>query len=194
MTAAALALFVEKGFAATRLDDVAARAGVSKGTLYLYFNSKEALFKSVIEQGILPALSEGEAMLAQHQGSAAELVRDLLLGWWQLVGSTELGGIPKLMVSEAANFPELAHYYHDQVIVRGRRLLLEALQRGLASGEFRPMAAESMVDVLIAPLLMLAIWRYSFAPCAAKAQEPHSFLDSLMDLITHGLRAVPEAR
>lgn len=138
LTAAALALFVEKGFAATRLDDVAARAGVSKGTLYLYFNSKEALFKSVIEQGILPALSEGEAMLAQHQGSAAELVRDLLLGWWQLVGSTELGGIPKLMVSEAANFPELAHYYHDQVIVRGRRLLLEALQRGLASGEFRP--------------------------------------------------------
>lgn len=193
LTAAALSLFVEKGFAATRLEDVAARAGVSKGTLYLYFDSKEALFKAVIEQGILPALSEGETLLAEHRGNNASLLRCLLLGWWQLIGATDLAGVPKLMISEANNFPELAQYYHDQVISRGRNLLLEALRRGVASGEFRPVAdPEAMVDVLIAPLLMLSIWRFSFAPCARKANEPQAFLDTHFDLILNGLRAAPE--
>ncbi len=80
LTAAALDLFVEKGFAATRLDDVAARAGVSKGTLYLYFDSKEALFKAVIEEGIVPALAAAEQQLAGFQGPSADLLQALLNG------------------------------------------------------------------------------------------------------------------
>src|SRR5512145_278407 len=78
LTAAALDLFVEKGFAATRLDDVAARAGVSKGTLYLYFDSKEALFKAVVEDGIVPLFAAAEQQIADYQGGSADLLRHLL--------------------------------------------------------------------------------------------------------------------
>ena len=186
LTAAALELFVEKGFAATRLDDVAARAGVSKGTLYLYFDSKEALFKAVIEQGILPMLDQGESMLDSFKGSAPELLRGMLLTWWQLIGATRLGGIPKLMISEATNFPEIAQYYHDNVIARGRNLLRQALQRGVAAGEFRSIDVEAAIDVIFAPVLMLAIWRHSMGVCG-KEQDPDTYLNTHLDLLLSGL-------
>ena len=189
LTAAALALFTEKGFAATRLDDIAARAGVSKGTLYLYFDSKEALFEAVIRESIVPAMDEGEAMAAQHQGSAAELLRALLLRWWEVIGSTALGGVPKLMVSEAGNFPQVARYYHENVISRGRRLVVEALSRGIAAGEFRPVDVEVAVEVVIAPVLMLAIWRYSLGPCCSEElHDPARYLETHFDLLINGLR------
>ena len=188
LTSAALDLFVEKGFAATRLDDVAARAGVSKGTLYLYFDSKEALFKSVIEEGIVPALAAAEQRLAGYQGNSADLLRGLLLGWWEQIGGTRLAGVIKLIISESRNFPEVAQYYHDNVIQRGRSLLRAALMRGMESGEFRNMDVDSCIDVIIAPLLMLVIWRYSFCFCGNDI-EPQEYLDTHFDLLIHGLRS-----
>ncbi|MBW7901215.1 MAG: TetR/AcrR family transcriptional regulator [Rhodocyclaceae bacterium] len=191
LTAAALDLFVEKGFAATRLDDVAARAGVSKGTLYLYFDSKEALFKAVIEEGIVPALAAAEQRFAEYQGASVGLLRELLLGWWQQIGSTRLGGVPKLVVSESCNFPEVVRFYHDHVIARGRSLLRAALRRGIASGEFRPLDVESCIDVIIAPLLMLSIWRHSLCVCGEDI-DPGRFLDTQFDILVNGLLAAPE--
>jgi len=187
LSAAALDLFVEKGFAATRLVDVAARAGVSKGTLYLYFDSKEALFKAVIEEGIVPALAAAEQRLAEHSGSSVELLRRLLFGWWEQIGGTQLAGVTKLIVSESRNFPEIAQYYHDNVILRGRALLRVALQRGIERGEFRSLNVETAIDVIIAPLLMLAIWRFSLCFCG---QESNSevYLETHFDLLVHGLR------
>jgi AcrR family transcriptional regulator len=82
LLAAALDLFVERGFAATRLEDVARRAGVSKGTLYLYYENKEALFKAVIQEGIVPVIAENEAIAAQHTGSSFDLMEILLANWW----------------------------------------------------------------------------------------------------------------
>jgi AcrR family transcriptional regulator len=189
LTSAALDLFVERGFSATRLDDVAARAGVSKGTLYLYFDSKEALFKAVIEEGIVPTLAAGEQRLAEHSGTSMALLRELLVGWWQQIGGTRLAGVPKLIISESRNFPEVAQYYHDNVIVRGRALLRAALQRGVASGEFRPLDAETAIDVIIAPLLMLAIWRFSLCFCAQE-RDPQTYLETHFDLLANGLRAL----
>jgi len=186
LTAAALELFVDKGFAATRLDDVAARAGVSKGTLYLYFDSKEALFKAVIEEGIVPTLAAAELQLAGHSGSSVDLLRKLLFGWWQHIGGTRLAGVPKLIVSESRNFPELAQYYHDKVIVRGRALLRSVLQRGIASGEFRALDVETAIDVIIAPLLMLVIWRFSLCFCGREI-DPDTYLGTHFDLLVHGL-------
>jgi AcrR family transcriptional regulator len=192
LTAAALDLFVEKGFAATRLDDIAARAGVSKGTLYLYFDSKEALFKAVIAEGIVPALAAAEQQLADYQGSADALLRSLLFGWWQQIGSTRMGGVVKLIISESRNFPDVAQYYHDNVIVRGRSLLRSALRRGIDNGEFREMDVESCIDVIIAPLLMLIIWRYSFCFCGNDIQ-PEAYIDTHFDLLINGLMP-PESR
>jgi AcrR family transcriptional regulator len=187
LLAAALDLFVERGFSATKLDDIAARAGVSKGTLYLYFASKEGLFKAVIQQGIVPVLDQGAEMLAQHQGDAASLLRLMLLRWWELIGATPLAGVAKLMVSEAGNFPEVAQYYYENVIVRGRELMRQVLQRGVAAGEFRALDIESSIDVIFAPLLMLAIWRYSLGPCACGQQDPSTYLNTHLDLTLSGL-------
>jgi AcrR family transcriptional regulator len=189
LTAAALELFVERGFAATRLDDVAARAGVSKGTLYLYFNSKEALFKAVIEEGILPVLDEGAGMVDGFQGSPTELLRSLMLEWWNRIGSTHLGGIPKLMFSEAGNFPDLAQYYHDAVISRGRGLMYRVLERGIAAGEFRAVDIDVAIDVIFAPVLMMAIWRYSLGSCGCGSHDPAQFLQTHLDLALNGLSA-----
>ena len=108
LIAAALELFVQRGFAATRLDDVAKRAGVSKGTLYLYFDSKEALFKAAIAEGLIPVLDDIDPMLETFTGGTSELMEALLLHWWRNVGATPLGGIPKLLISEARNFPDIA--------------------------------------------------------------------------------------
>jgi len=188
LLAAALDHFVQRGFAATRLEDVAAQAGVSKGTLYLYFGSKEMLFKAVIQQGILPALEEGEALLSQHQGDARSLLQALVLRWWEMVGSTPLGGIPKLMIAEAGNFPEVAQYYYEQVIVRIRSLLHRVLQRGIEAGEFRPVDVESCIDVILAPPLMLAIWRYSLVPQGCGKQDPETYLNTHLELLLNGLR------
>ncbi|MBU0688828.1 MAG: TetR/AcrR family transcriptional regulator [Gammaproteobacteria bacterium] len=188
LTAAALELFVERGFAATKLDDVAARAGVSKGTLYLYFASKEELFKAVIQQGILPVLEEGEAMLAQHQGDASTLLSGLLLRWWELLGGTSLSGIPKLMIAEAGNFPEVARYYHDNVIQRAHELFGQVLRKGIARKEFRKVDVETAIDVIIAPQLMMAIWQHSMTPCSCGGmKDPAAFIRTHIDLLLNGL-------
>lgn len=188
LTAAALDLFVERGFAATKLDDVAARAGVSKGTLYLYFASKEELFKAVIQQGILPVVEEGESMLTQHQGDASSLLRGLLLRWWELTGGTALAGIPKLMIAEAGNFPEIARYYHENVIQRVHELFGQVLRMGIARKEFRKVDIETAIDVIIAPQLMLAIWQHSMTPCACGGmRDPEAFIRTHIDLLLNGL-------
>jgi AcrR family transcriptional regulator len=189
LLAAALDLFVERGFAATKLDDVAARAGVSKGTLYLYFSSKEELFKAVIQQGILPLLDQGEEILEQHQGDAASLLEVMLKTWWGLIGESRLAGIPKLMISEAGNFPEVAQYYYENIIVRVRNLIRKVLERGIAAGQFRVGDMESTIDVILAPQLMLTIWRYSLAPCDCGVQDPETYLHTHIDLLLNGLRA-----
>ncbi|MFN3985339.1 MAG: TetR/AcrR family transcriptional regulator [Rhodocyclaceae bacterium] len=187
LTAAALALFVEKGFAATRLDDIAARAGVSKGTLYLYFDSKEALFRAVIQEGIVPVIEEGEALLAEHVGDSVELLRCLLYGWWELIGTMPFGGIPKLMMSESRNFPEVAAFYHDAVIERGLALIRTAVARGVADGTFRPVDLDAVAPVLIAPIIHLALWRHSFGVCCSQAVSVERYLDTYFDLTMNGL-------
>ena len=131
LLAAALTLFVDKGYAATSLERVASHAGVSKGTLYLYYESKEALFKAVVEDGMVAALVAAEQHLSDHHGSATELLQQLLRGWWEQIGSTSMAGVSKLIIAESRNFPELAQYYRERVIRRGRALLRSAMQRGI---------------------------------------------------------------
>lgn len=183
LTAAALELFITNGYAATRLEDIAAHAGVSKGTLYLYFESKEALFKAVIREGIVPVMAQGAELIDGFSGCSADLLRHLILAWWQRVGETALGGVPKLMMSEAGNFPEVAAYYAEAVITPGRDLLRRVLVRGLAQGEFRAL------DVIFAPVLMLLIWRHSMGACGCRMHEPQAFLATHLDLVLNGLAA-----
>jgi AcrR family transcriptional regulator len=186
LVAAALDLFVERGFTATRLEDVAARAGVAKGTLYVYFDSKESLFKAVVEEAIVPELVAAELVMANHRGSAAEVLRELTFFWWQHSGATRLAGVPRLMVAESGNFPDLVRYYHDHVMMRGRALLGSVLARGIEAGEFRPVDIDTAIDLIIAPVVMLHLWRSSV--CAhERAIDPDRYLAMHCDLIIRSL-------
>lgn len=191
LLAAALQLFVERGYAATRLEDVAAQAGVSKGTLYLYFENKEALFKSVVRTNMLPLLAEAESMIDAYTGSSADLLRELVLGWWVSAASSGLNGITKLMMAESGNFPELAQFYHDEVIVRSDAMVVRLLERGMQRGEFRTVDAEAMKKVIVAPIVMLMLWDQSFGPCTLTPIDPQAYLASLIDLCLYGLQARP---
>src|SRR5438094_9829108 len=131
IVAAALEVFGERGFAATKLADVARRAGVTKGTVYLYFDSKEALFKAVVRETIVPVIAQGEALAQSFAGSARELLEQLVREYWRLIGETKLAGIPKLMMAEAATFPELTRFYYDEVLTRGHRPLAGLIGPGM---------------------------------------------------------------
>ncbi len=189
LAVAALELFVERGFAATRLDDVAKRAGVSKGTLYLYFDSKDDLFKAVVREGIVARIVEFEDRMRAYQGSSADLMRLLIKTWWQKIGATKLAGITKLMMSEAGNFPELARFYHDEVIMRGMAIITTAIKRGIDSGEFRPIELEHTPHICAAPVLMLMLWRNSFDLCGIDKMDPDVYLDTHSELLVRGLLA-----
>jgi AcrR family transcriptional regulator len=188
LTAAALDLFVERGYAATRLEDVAQRAGVAKGTLYLYFANKEALFKAVVAEGLGPVLAQGEAMLAEHQGETAPLLREMMFIWWEQAGATRLGGIPKLVVSEAGNFPEVARFYHEQVVERGMALLARVFERGMARGEFRRCDTRTCAELFIDGIMMRIIWDHSLASCMGEQTEPGQYLERHFDFFVNGLK------
>lgn len=193
---AALALFVEKGFAATRTEEVAERAGVSKGTLYLYYPSKEDLLKAVITQNITPEIAASRDTIAQWPGPTGELLRNLLRDWWRSAGEASCGGICKLMMSEAGNFPELARFYEAEVIVPARALWTAVLQRGIARGEFRPdLPLEATVAAIMAPMLFLVMQAHAALSCPQLALpvEPAEVVERIADLLLDGLHA-PAAR
>ncbi len=187
LTAAALELFVERGYAATRLEDVAALAGVSKGTLYLYFENKEALFQAVVREGLLPALAEAEKLVAGFAGPTDELLREVVCAIWRLVGSQRIGGLPKLVFAEARNFPEIAAFYHREVIQRGTGLARGVVARGIARGEFAPANVEAALLVVMAPLLMRMIWNHSLDCCAEAGVANEDYFAAYFDIILRGL-------
>jgi AcrR family transcriptional regulator len=187
---AALALFVEKGFAATRTDEVAQHAGVSKGTLYLYYPSKEELFKAVVRHNITSIIAEGEELAGGFEGSSSALLATLMRIWWQRVGNTNAAGIHKIVLAEVRNFPELAQFYTDEVIIPADRLFSGCVQRGINSGEFRPMPVHEVAHALIAPLIFMAVHRHSFGCCPVHGGvdvDPAVMLDTHLDLVLRGL-------
>ena len=187
ITAAALELFVERGYAGTRLDDVAARAGISKGTLYLYFANKADLFKAVVREGLVSPMGEVRELMDRLQGSAMDLLRVVVLGWWDRIGSTRVSGIPKLVVSEAGNFPEIAEFYLAEVVHPGTALIRDILERGIARGEVRPMDCDEAVHLVIAPVLMIALWKHSLGCFEPHRTEPRALLQTHLDMLQRGL-------
>ena len=193
LLAAALALFVERGYANTRLEDVAARAGVSKGTLYLYYANKEDLFKAVVRTGLVSPLLEAREVVAHFPGTAGELLGLVVHGWWARIGNTALSGIPKLIMAEARNFPEIARFYFEEVIQPGQATMAAVIQRGIDSGEFRPVNAMHAAHLLTAPFLLIGSWRTSMVD-AADAMDPRfidgpAVLDLHLEMLKRGLAA-----
>ncbi|MCP5270774.1 MAG: TetR/AcrR family transcriptional regulator [Burkholderiaceae bacterium] len=186
---AALELFVEKGFAATRSEEVARRAGVSKGTLYLYYPSKEELFKAVVRQKLSQLIAEGQDLVGSFDGSTSDLLRQLTHIWWERFGNTPAAGIHKVVIAEVRNFPELAQFYADEVITPADRLFSSTVERGIARGEFRALPVHDVATALMAPMIFLALHRHSFGACPVHGVEmdPMTVLNTQLDLVLRGL-------
>lgn len=188
---AALALFAERGFAATRLEDVATAAGISKGTIYLYFPTKEDLFRAVVRQELLPNLAQSEALVADSQGSSADLLR-LLAGRFLVLLDSDVTAIPKLVVTEAGNFPAIAKFYADEVAKRGLALIGGVLQRGMDRGEFRRLDPMSVVPLFAAPFLTMVLWKHSLGRHTDLPIDPRKVIETHIELLLRGL--APDAR
>lgn len=188
---AALDLFVEKGFAATRSEEVAARAGVSKGTLFLYFPSKEELFKAVVVENLSGRFTEWNREFEAFEGSTADMLRYCMRIWWERVGSTQASGLAKLMLSEGRNFPELAEFYRREVVRPGHALLRRIVRRGVDSGEFAPVDVDLAIYAVIAPMMFLMLWKHSAAICVDGESEidPQKYLALQAEIVLNGLRA-----
>lgn len=184
---AALTLFVEKGYAATKVEEVAALAGVSKGTLFLYFATKEELFKAVIRSNLADHFPGWNQEFQCFQGSTAEMLSYAMQSWWERIGNTRASGITKLVSSEGSNFPEVVQFYEAEVMRPGRDLFKAILQRGIDHGEFRPMDTETAVYSLVSTVFFLSMWRHSLSPCDSPTTlDPQVFLQSHVDALIHG--------
>jgi AcrR family transcriptional regulator len=190
LLAAALACFKERGFAATRLDDVAAKAGVTKGTIYLYYPSKEELFKAVVRGELVPNIERLEAALGEP-GPTAALLERLFTVWAEHIVPSPVSVIPKLVIAEASNFPELARFYLETAVHRVLRLVASVLRRGIACGEFRPVDVEHMVYCVLGPLLFTVLWQHSLGPHDDRPLDVHAVCRAHLDLLLHGLQRHP---
>src|SRR5882757_2966189 len=186
---AALALFVEKGFAATRLDDVAERAGLSKAAIYLYFDDKIALFQGVIQRAIGSNLGMVEAMLAAHRGSVAELLPRILEFMASRIEETPMASVAKLVIAESRAFPEIGRFYLEEVIGRGLPLLEGLIARGIAQGEFRRVDPGMTVRSIVGAMLLAGLWRTVFEPIGAEKLDVTALARHHADLMLHALKA-----
>ena len=193
---AALSLFVEKGFVATRSEEVAARAGVSKGTLYLYYPSKEELLKAVIRQQLSSEIAAGALEVERYTGTNSQLRLEVLSQWWQRVFDSPASGVFKLVITEVRGFPEIAEFYVKEVIEPGEQLIGGIIQRGIDRGEFRPLQVSSVVHSLVMPMVMLCLHKHSLAGCPGMQKlqlDPHRFIREHIELVLRGMLAVPHA-
>lgn len=184
---AALNLFVEKGFAATSAEAVAQRAGVSKGTLYLYYPSKEELLKAVIAHYLSARIAATAEEVRQIDGPMAPVLREMLVAWWQQTYASPASGTFKLIISEVRNFPDIAEFYVREVIEPGHRLVGAILQRGIASGEFRTVDVESAVHSLLLPMVMLCTHKHALGACTQHSIDAAKFIADHVELVLSGL-------
>jgi AcrR family transcriptional regulator len=196
---AALEVFVEKGFAAARIDEVAALAGVSKGTLYLYYPSKESLLKAVIRHHLSLPITSGAEAFAGYRGPMAALLRDALVPTWLSIVEGPASGVIKLVVTEVRNFPDIAGFYAREVIEPAQRLIGAAIERGIARREFRRVDVADTVRSIVLPLVTLCLYRHSLAgsvpacmPALANGGM-RSFIERHLDLVLRGLAREPAA-
>jgi AcrR family transcriptional regulator len=184
---AALKVFAVKGFAAARMDDIAREAGVTKGTIYLYFADKETLFKALVRDAIGTAIGAVTADVATYEGSAKFLIRLVLTTIGSLLIDSAKVALPKIVIAESANFPWLAEFYRFEVIERGLGLLAGLVERGIARGEFRPLPPQHVARLCIAPMLLSAIWRVTFSHLDPVPYDHKALLAAHLDVLFRGL-------
>lgn len=162
--AAALEVFAEKGFAAARLEEIAKRAGVSKGTLYLYFQDKEDLFRAVVRDTVAPNIDAVRQAVAAADVPFAQLVSLFLARFAEVTARVPVGAVAKMVIGESRNFPELAKVWHDQVASGAIAMLSDIIGSAQAKGDVRPGDPRLFAFTLMGPMLMGLLWRETLQP------------------------------
>ena len=180
ITEAAFAVFAEKGFTATKVEEVARRAGVSKGLLYLYFKTKEELFKAVIRNVVTPRVDELTRTLDDSELGAEAFIRGPLLAFMQRLPGSPASVVIRLMISEAPKHPDLVEYYWDNVASRGLAALRRLLERGVENGEFRRTAVNELPQLFVAPVMMSIVWGIVFAD---RSLDTDKLIETHVDMI-----------
>jgi AcrR family transcriptional regulator len=190
---AALEVFAEKGFSAARTEEIAERAGITKGTLYLYFPSKDAIFKSLVQDSFMPQLSQFANGLQHSEESSADSMRLIVRAMGGFMRNSGYAALPKLIIAEIGNFPELARFYKSEVIDLGLGLFESIISRGIARGEFRQVDPKHAARLAMIPVSFTAIWRTSFGRLDSEPYDYEAFLEAHLDLVLRGLVTVEQA-
>ena len=190
---AALSVFSEHGIDAAKLEEIAARAGVSKGTIYLYFSSKEELFKAVVRQKVGPAMANADRASAA-EGTAEDQLRSYLTHQWECLGEQDSEGWVRLVILELHKYPDLAAFHWDEVVTRSNRILGDIIRRGIASGEFRQVDPQVAVRMIKSLILMHVLWTGPRAPAPVEHRPAlEKVLANVTDFALHALRATPDS-
>lgn len=189
---AALTLFTEQGFAATKLSDIARTAGVSKGTIYLYFQSKEDLLKAAVQRSITPIFDFADQYEVEEMSaglSNTDILRNIAEAWLEKFDENQVSGIPKLIVAESLNFPELGKFFVESIMARARDLFTRIIQRGIASGEFREVNVDVRVNLFMAPIIWSQVYDHSIRPYDAAPLDTQAYLQEHLDIFLGSLKA-----
>lgn len=184
---AALTVFAASGYAAARMEDIAQAAGVTKGTIYLYFENKEAVFKSLVRESIGSTIGTVADQLARYEGPARELLRFALTSVAELLVNSDRVVLPKIIIAESGNFPELARFYRFEIIEKGMKAFGAVVEKGMARGEFRRAPVEHVIRLCIAPVLLAAIWHSVFAQFDAEPYDYRGLIETHLDVLLRGL-------
>ncbi|HSC60726.1 MAG TPA: TetR/AcrR family transcriptional regulator [Rhizomicrobium sp.] len=190
---AALACFAEKGFAAARMDDIAERAGVTKGTIYLYFENKDAVFKALVRESIGAQIAHVIESIRAYEGSSRDLLRNAVTMIAHFAATSDRVVLPKIIVAEVGNFPELARFYRDEIIDKGLGAMTSVIARGVERGEFRDVNPDHVARMMIAPILLSIFWRTTFAQFDSEPYDYLAFLKSHLDILLRGIAAEEDA-
>lgn len=189
--AAALAEFRQRGFAGTRVDDIAARAGLSKGTLYRYFASKEAMLKALIQNSVEPIVAQMENFQSTSNAEPLEIIEAMPALLVAALSNPDILSIPRLVVAEAGNFPEIAAYYRAAVIERAKGNLKKSIIQAIDSGKFRPVDPEIAARCIIGPVLAHMILSHVLTLPGQTDIPPRNFISGYLDILENGLLAKP---
>jgi AcrR family transcriptional regulator len=165
---AALEVFAQKGFAAAKLDDIARSAGVSKGTLYLYFADKADLFRAVVRDSVAPNVEYATGLALADGGRFGDVIRTLLVRFAENASNLPIGPVAKMVIGESRNFPELARVWHDEVASKALRAIADLIERAQERGEVRDGDPRLFAFSLVGPMIMGALWQATLAPAGGE--------------------------
>jgi len=183
---AALDAFTQQGFTATKLDDVAERAGIGKGTIYLYFDSKENLFEEVVRQTLFPLRDAAEVYVANFTGSVSDLLSSHLSNFYAAMNNPRIPPLMAMICSEALRFPAIAAFFYEEIISKSYQMLRGIIQKGIETGEFRADADQLYLQLLTAPVLISVNWNLQFRQQAPIVIEDYSRMH--IDFVLRALR------